>query len=398
LSLNPAAWFDAFARAMTQAGLITVILPAIGFTAIIKLAGCDQELVRLVVRPLLRLRGLIIPVSMLATVVLSTAITSAAGVTAAVGVVLIPAMIALGVHPAMAAAAVFAGTWGGSFSPGSPHGALISKISGVPVIEVIVGHLPGSVPAALTVATVLYLLAKLRREDAGWTPERAGAKPEIAPTLAVGDDQPVNLAKAAMPILPLALLLLTVPQFGITTAWLPKGLSVLQAMVIGTVLTALVGRLKPSEVSKKFFEGMGESYGSVMGIIIAAGVFVGGLSAIGAIDSLIKLLSEVQGAAPVAAMFGTFGIAVLSGSGDAAALAFNEAVLPHATDLGMSQTDLGSIAWIGGGLGRSMSPVAAACAIAAGYAGVSVFDVAKRNALPMLAGAVVAVIILGFLI
>jgi DcuC family C4-dicarboxylate transporter len=398
LSLNPAAWFDAFARAMTQAGLITVILPAIGFTAVIKLAGCDQELVRLVVRPLLHLRGLIIPVSMLATVLLSTAITSAAGVTAAVGVVLIPAMIALGVHPAMAAAAVFAGTWGGSFSPGSPHGALISKISGVPVIEVIVGHLPGSVPAALTVATVLYLIAKLRREDAGWTPERAGAKPEIAPTLAVGEDQRVNLAKAAMPILPLALLLLTVPQFGLTSAWLPKGLSVLQAMVIGTVLTALVGRLKPSEVSKKFFEGMGESYGSVMGIIIAAGVFVGGLSAIGAIDSLIKLLSEVQGAAPVAAMFGTFGIAVLSGSGDAAALAFNEAVLPHAADLGMNQTDLGSIAWIGGGLGRSMSPVAAACAIAAGYAGVSVFDVAKRNAVPMLAGAVVAVVILGFLI
>jgi DcuC family C4-dicarboxylate transporter len=64
----------------------------------------------------------------------------------------------------------------------------------------------------------------------------------------------------------------------------------------------------------------------------------------------------------------------------------------------MSQVDLGSIAWIGGGLGRSMSPVAAACAIAAGYAGVSVFDVAKRNALPMLAGAVVAVVILGFLI
>ena len=30
LSLNPAAWFDAFAKAMTQAGLITVILPEIG--------------------------------------------------------------------------------------------------------------------------------------------------------------------------------------------------------------------------------------------------------------------------------------------------------------------------------------------------------------------------------
>ena len=108
---------------MVQAGLLTVILPAIGFTAIVKLAKCDEHLVRLVVGPLLKLRGVIIPAAMVATLVLSTAITSAAGITAAVGVVLIPAMIALGIHPAMAAAAVFAGTWGGAFSPGSVHPA-----------------------------------------------------------------------------------------------------------------------------------------------------------------------------------------------------------------------------------------------------------------------------------
>ena len=75
----------------------------------------------------------------------------------------------------------------------------------------------------------------------------------------------------------------------------------------------------------------------------------------------------------------TFAVAVLSGSGDAAAIAFNKAVLPHAAQLGMTQVNLGNIAWLGGGLGRSMSPVAAACAIAAGYAGVTVFDIAKEK-------------------
>ena len=44
-----------------------------------------------------------------------------------------------------------------------------------------------------------------------------------------------------------------------------------------------------------------------------------------------------------------------------------------------------------------MSPVAAACAIAAGYAGVSVFDVAKRTAVPAIAAAIVVVVILGFM-
>jgi C4-dicarboxylate transporter, DcuC family len=393
---KPEAWFNSFASSMVQAGLLTVILPAIGFTTVIKLAKCDQHLIRLVVGPLLSLRAVIIPAAMLATLALSVAITSAAGITAAVGVVLIPAMVALGIHPAMAAAAVIAGTWGGAFSPGSPHPALIGDISKTPVIEVILAHLHASIPAAITFAIALYLVARLRGEDRGWTAERAGAAPTVGTASATPDAEPISIARALMPVLPLLLLVLTVPQFGLTTAWLPKGLTVLQAMVAGTLVTAVVGRLSPTKVVKGFFDGMGEAYAGVIGIIIAAGVFIGGLNAIGSIDRMIDALKDAQAAAPVVAMLGTFAIAVLSGSGDAAAIAFNKAVLPHAEQLGMTQVDLGNVAWLGGGLGRSMSPVAAACAIAAGYAGVSVFDIAKRNAIPAIAAAVVVVVILGF--
>lgn len=391
-SLRPEAWFDAFAASMVQAGLLTVILPAIGFTSVIKLAKCDEHLVRFVVGPLLSLRAVIIPAAMLATLALSIAITSAAGITAAVGVVLIPAMIGLGIHPAMAAAAVIGGTWGGAFSPGSPHPALIGDIAQTPVIQVILAHLRASLPAAACFAVVLYLVARLRREDRDAAPGRA----DTAPTPTGVADVPANRVRALMPILPLGLLVLTVPQFGLTTAWFPKGVSVLEAMVIGTLVTALVARLRPADVVKSFFTGMGEAYAGVIGIIIAAGVFIGGLNAIGSINRLIDALEGAQSAAPVVAMLGTFGIAVLSGSGDAAAIAFNKAVLPHADALGMEQLDLGNIAWLGGGLGRSMSPVAAATAIAAGYAGVSVFDIAKRTAAPALISAVLVVIILGF--
>jgi DcuC family C4-dicarboxylate transporter len=393
---KPEAWFTSFANSMVQAGLLTVILPAIGFTAVIKLAKCDQHLIRLVVGPLLSLRAVIIPAAMLATLALSVAITSAAGITAAVGVVLIPAMVALGIHPAMAAAAVIAGTWGGAFSPGSPHPALIGDISKTPVIEVILAHLHASIPAAITFAIALYIVARLRGEDRGWTAERAGASPTVGTADATPDAEPVSVARALMPVLPLLLLVATVPQFGLTAAWFPKGLTVLQAMVAGTLVTAVVGRLSPAKVVKSFFDGMGEAYAGVIGIIIAAGVFIGGLNAIGSIDRMIDALKDAQAAAPVVAMVGTFAIAVLSGSGDAAAIAFNKAVLPHAAALGMTQLDLGNIAWLGGGLGRSMSPVAAACAIAAGYAGVGVFDIARRNAIPAIAAAVVVVVILGF--
>jgi DcuC family C4-dicarboxylate transporter len=388
---RPGEWFDAFGTSMTQAGLITVILPALGFTAVIRLGKCDVHLVRCLVKPLLKMRAVIIPAAMIATMLIAIAITSAAGVAAAVGVVLIPALVALGVSPAMAAATMIAGTWGAAFSPGSPHPALIGDMAGMSVMDVILAHLKASVPAVVVYAVVLYFVARMLGEDGRLPSAPAASAPAPDAGHGATTDEPVNLLRAAMPVLPLLLLIVGLPQLGVLTSWLPKGVSVLQAMIVGTVATMLVARLSPAKASKAFFDGMGDAYAGVMGIIIAAGVFIAGLSAIGSIDHLIAALKQAKAVAPVAAMAGPFAIAVLSGSGDAAAIAFNKAMLPHAELLGMTKVALGDIAGVGSALGRGMSPVAAATAIAAGYAGVSVFDIAKRTALPAVVAAAVVV-------
>jgi C4-dicarboxylate transporter len=69
-------------------------------------------------------------------------------------------------------------------------------------------------------------------------------------------------------------------------------------------------------------------------------------------------------------------------------------MLPHAELFGLTKVALGDIAWIGSALGRGISPVAAATAIAAGYAGVSVFDIAKRTALRAVVAAGVVVMMM----
>ena len=75
-----------------------------------------------------------------------------------------------------------------------------------------------------------------------------------------------------------------------------------------------------------------------------------------------------------------FLLAVISGSGNAAALAFNGAVTPHAADFGYGIMQLGSMAQIGAGIGRSMSPVAGAGII---IADLQVSTLWKwRNAMP----------------
>ena len=395
LSWNLPAFSDAFTKSMTTAGLISVILPVMGFAAVMELTGCNGHLVKMLTDPLLKVRMVLVPGAMLVTYLINTAISSAAGCTAAVGVILIPAMMAAGIHPAMAGAAVFAGTWGSVFSPGSPHPAMIAKIANVSVIDVILAHKTASIVAALVVAAVLFAEAKLFKQDKDWTPEKAGAdlgKLAAAKRPAI---EKVNILMALIPMVPLALLLLTVPQFGITTKILPKGLTVLESMLIGSVLGMLVTWTGPTRVVTEFFDGMGRAYSLVIGIIIAAGVFIGGLEAAGVIKAFLDVLKEAKSAVPVLGTFGPFIVAVLSGSGDAAAIAFNTAVTPHAAQFGITSVNLGNMAWVGGALGRSMSPVAAACIIGAGFAGVSPFELAKRNAVPMLVAAVAFMLMLG---
>jgi len=98
---------------------------------------------------------------------------------------------------------------------------------------------------------------------------------------------------------------------------------------------------------------------------------------------------------PLTGTFGPILLAILSGSGDAATLAFNTTVTPHATQFGMAVVNLGNLAWTDGAPWWSISPVSAACIIAAGFAGVSPFELAKRNAVPMLVAAVLTLLILG---
>ena len=113
------------------------------------------------------------------------------------------------------------------------------------------------------------------------------------------------------------------------------------------------------------------------------------------INSFIEALKGAKSAVPLLGTFGPFVVAVLSGSGDAAAIAFNTAVTPYAAQFGVTSVHLGNMAWVGGALGRSMSPVAAACIIGAGFAGVSPLDLAKRNVVPMLVAAVVFMLMQG---
>ena len=381
VALKPMEAFAAFQKSMTNAGLIAAILSVMGFAYVLKLTKCDQHLVNLVAGGVTKLRFALIPAATLATFVINIALTSAAGVSAAVGAVLIPVLIAAGVHPAVAAAAVFAGSFGSVLSPGASHIVMVAKMAKVSEMAAVDALKVPAIVAVLIGTCTLAIIAYIRKEDRGhaqFAETREAAKFEV------------NFLKALVPMLPLVLLIL-----GSNVKSLASLNSVPATMLIGTIVAILVTRTSPVEVTKTFFDGMGKAYGDVMGIIIAAGVFTAGLTQVGLIDLMLKNLKGVNGAIGAAATWGTAAVALLSGSGDAATVAFNEAVTPHAAQFGMTIMDLGNLAHLAGTLGRTMSPVAGACIVVAGIAGVSPVEVAKRNAPGMIIASIVTFLLLG---
>ena len=364
---KPMASLDAFAKSMTNAGLITSVCSCMGFALCMKYTGCDKHLVVMIGKVLKKMGFLLIPGATLATFIINIAIPSAAGCSAAVGVIFIPIMMAAGIHPAMAAAAVKSGTYGSMLNPGLVHNGVIAKLAGVQITDVIAHHMLATVVGVVVAAATLTVIAVLLKENKGYVPE-GGIVDE--------EDFKINPLHALMPLLPVIILLL-----GSTGIVSILKMGVPQAMVIGAIVSLAVTRKDPVKLTKSFFDGMGDAYANIIGIIISVGVFVAGLNSLGLIKALINWMLNSTGIVKIAATFGPFLLALISGSGDAATVAFNEAVTPHAAEFGLNTMSMGSMASLGGTLGRTISPIAGATIICAGIAGVDPMEVCKRNAL-----------------
>lgn len=370
----------AFVKEFTNAGLVPTICTVLGFSYVMEYTGCSNHMVYCISALLKKFTFIIIPGTVMVTFFINIALPSAAGCAAAVGALLIPALIRSGVHPAMAGSAVFLGTWGSVMSPGLMFNPQVAELAGVDIMTVIGTFSLQTIIAALVAACILTGIAIFKRENKGYVQENQ---------VEAEDNFKINYLYAIVPIIPLVLLVTGSKQVGLT----PE-ITVPVAMLIGTAIGCIIVRPNVKEATKKFFRGTGDGMCDVVGLIAAAACFTAGMKMIGLTDALIEAMKSSQQIAQVAAAYGPFVIGVLSGSGNAAALAFNGAVTPHAADFGYGIVELGSMAQIGAGLGRCMSPVAGAGIIIAKMAGVAPMELAKRNAIPTIIAALVVMLTL----
>ena len=221
--------FDAFSKSMKNANLIEPIIAAMGFAMVLQITKCDQHLIYLLAKSLKNLGPLLVPGAVLATALVNTSITSAGGCSAAVGAILIPVLIGAGVHPAMAAAAVFAGTYGSPMlNPGFGQIAIVADVAHSTPIDVISNHYHVVLILGLITAISLTIVAFVKGEHKGYHSD----------TLDHLKDFKINYIMAIVPMLPLIILILgstgTVPLF--------KKFAISHAMLIGCAAAFLATR------------------------------------------------------------------------------------------------------------------------------------------------------------
>ncbi|MEO2091591.1 MAG: hypothetical protein ABGY75_19215, partial [Gemmataceae bacterium] len=134
LAGQPAMVVREFLNTFSSEKFVIPICTAMGFAYVLKHTGCDDQLVRLLVAPVRRVRFLMVPGVILVGFVVNVPIISQTSVAVCLGAVVVPLMRAAGFSAATIGATLLLGASVGGelFNPGAPELNTVSKKTEVP--------------------------------------------------------------------------------------------------------------------------------------------------------------------------------------------------------------------------------------------------------------------------
>lgn len=376
----------AFSKPLINESLTPIICITMGFSLVLDKTGCSQHLILAITKLLHRVKFIIIPATVILVWLINISLISASGLAAAVGAILIPVLIKLGIKPTMAASTVLLGTWGSSVSPANPFLVQVADLAHGDLMTIIQSFAPKAFISVLVSSLILFAIAKFTKEGIQLNTASASIVEETSETSEKAEK--INPLYAIVPLVPIVILILASPAVKL----LPT-ISITNAMLLGTLLCFLVTRPNIKDFSSTFFKGAGDGFANIVCLIAAAAMFIQGMNVLGLTAALIDTMANSPALAKVSATFGPFILAAISGSGNAAVLAFNGAVTPHAASFGLQVADMGAVVQAAGNLGRCMSPVAGVSIICAKMAGVNPMELTKRNAIPCIAAGIVMMLL-----
>jgi DcuC family C4-dicarboxylate transporter len=401
LAGRPQVIVETFLAYFTREQFLLPIGCSLGFAYVLRHTGCDRHLVRLLARPLERVRGLLIPGTVAVSAVVNIPVISQTSSAVVTGSVLVPLLRAAGISPVTTGAALLLGSsiGGELLNPGAPELRTVADASGAASEQCVERVLPLLLPH-LAVATGLFWLLSVRAERR-WAEEAAGKGAEKK-----ADVEPlrINPVKALVPFIPLAILFATaMPHYRLVEvprAWLvgegkeAAGASfdsrlIGAAMLVGSAAAALTDWRHAAQVAVVFFEGAGYALAHIVSLIVAASCFGKGVEQVGLAAALGAALRRVPGLLWPATAAMPLGFAVLCGSGMASTQSLYGFFVDPARALGADPLRVGAVMALAAAAGRTMSPVAAVTLMCASLSGADPLALARRVAVPLLAGILV---------
>jgi DcuC family C4-dicarboxylate transporter len=164
-------------------------------------------------------------------------------------------------------------------------------------------------------------------------------------------------------------------------------------MLVGVVAAAAVTPRKSRDCVKQFFEGAGYGFTHVVSLIVTANCFGKAIEAAGLASVLGQLIAQTPNLMQPLAAFVPLAFAAISGSGMASTQSLFGFFHGPAMALGLDPASVGALVSLGSAAGRTMSPVSAVVLMCGTLTGTNPFTLAKRVAIPLLAGMVVVVIL-----
>ncbi|MBY5946874.1 C4-dicarboxylate transporter DcuC [Photobacterium rosenbergii] len=370
----------------TLAKLGLIIMAVGGFSKYMGHIGAANAMVQIATKPLSYVKNpyLVLAMAYVIGQLINIFIPSATGLALLLLVAMYPVLVGVGCNPA-AAAAVVATTGCLDLGPASSAANKAAEVSGIDVATYFASYqLPVSI-AAMAVIAVLHFFCQryFDRKD-----QENGVTHEF--NLESKEQREAPKWFAILPVLPL-LLLLTFSKFAITSIRMDVVTAMFIALFVSMVCDFIYTRDGKTVAAslKVYLEGMGGVFAGVVTLIIAAQVFVVGLSAIGFIDLLLNSAANLGlgYSAMVVMLVGIIiTITMLSGSGNAAFFSFSNLAPDVASQVGTAAAHVALPMQLSAGLMRSASPVAGVVIACAAVANVSPIELAKRTAIPMLGG------------
>ena len=380
-----------FSNSLTSLGLTIMVIA--GFSRYMHEIGASKKLVEISVKPLgiIKSRYLLLGCCFILIQLLAMFLTSPAGLSLLLMSTLYPILRSVGCSKG-AVAAVIASICI-NYGPAEVGTILIAELSKRDLFDV---FLNSQVPVLVIVFPFIGVMHMIMQRY--WDKKDAQSAGDSGQDMMAEDDKPtsgVPVYYALFPVMPLVILFVF---SDLAQGMFPEGVKfkvdIISAMLMAFFLAFFVDFFRSLDVKVAaqkisfMFEQMGQSFVTIVSILICAQVLAEGLIKIGFINTLFSLLPAGEHTHLLIVLFFSLFIFISSVVlGSATTFnAFASLAAEMAQSGGVSVVKTLMSMYYSAGFGRAFSPIAGFIIAVSGLVGLKPYDLIKRNAVQLASG------------